>query len=60
LLAKSHYRWLEKADVVVRMPAVAEPKRDLSQTNEAWFTKPGLSGLSLFRLMLRFTKCFNQ
>lgn len=44
-LAKSHYRWGEKADVVIRMPcggAVgAGPFH--SQTNEAWFTKtPGL------------------
>jgi 2-oxoisovalerate dehydrogenase E1 component len=45
LLAKSHYRWQEKADVVVRMPcgggSQAGPFH--SQTNEAWFTKtPGL------------------
>lgn len=45
LLAKSHYRWLENADVVVRMPcgggSQAGPFH--SQTNEAWFTKtPGL------------------
>ncbi len=45
LLAKSHYRWLENADVVVRMPCgggnQAGPFH--SQTNEAWFTKtPGL------------------
>ncbi|WP_448607405.1 alpha-ketoacid dehydrogenase subunit alpha/beta [Paenimyroides ceti] len=45
LLAKSHYRWLENADVVVRMPCgggtQAGPYH--SQTNEAWFTKtPGL------------------
>lgn len=45
LLAKSHYRWAEKADVVVRMPCGggvgAGPFH--SQTNEAWFTKtPGL------------------
>ncbi len=44
-LAKSHYRWNEKADVVVRMPCgagvAAGPFH--SQTNEAWFTKtPGL------------------
>ncbi|WP_299391219.1 dehydrogenase E1 component subunit alpha/beta [uncultured Gelidibacter sp.] len=44
-LAKSHYRWSEKADVVVRMPCgagvAAGPFH--SQTNEAWFTKtPGL------------------
>lgn len=44
-LAKSHYRWDEKADVVVRMPCgagvAAGPFH--SQTNEAWFTKtPGL------------------
>lgn len=45
LLAKSHYRWNQQADVVVRMPcgggAQAGPFH--SQTNEAWFTKtPGL------------------
>ena len=45
LLAKSHYRWQENADVVVRMPcgggSQAGPFH--SQTNEAWFTKtPGL------------------
>ena len=45
LLAKSHYPWQEKADVVVRMPcgggSQAGPFH--SQTNEAWFTKtPGL------------------
>lgn len=44
-LAKSHYRWNQKADVVVRMPCgggvAAGPFH--SQTNEAWFTKtPGL------------------
>ncbi len=44
-LAKSHYRWAQKADVVVRMPCgagvAAGPFH--SQTNEAWFTKtPGL------------------
>lgn len=45
LLAKSHYRWLEKADVVVRMPCGAGTQAGPfhSQTNEAWFTKtPGL------------------
>lgn len=40
-LAKSHYRWGEKADVVIRMPCGggvgAGPFH--SQTNEAWFTK---------------------
>lgn len=45
LLAKSHYRWAENADIVVRMPCGggvgAGPFH--SQTNEAWFTKtPGL------------------
>jgi 2-oxoisovalerate dehydrogenase E1 component len=45
LLAKSHYRWQENADVVIRMPcgggSQAGPFH--SQTNEAWFTKtPGL------------------
>lgn len=44
-LAKSYYRWGEKADVVIRMPCGggvgAGPFH--SQTNEAWFTKtPGL------------------
>jgi 2-oxoisovalerate dehydrogenase E1 component len=44
-LAKTHYRWGEKADVVIRMPCgggvAAGPFH--SQTNEAWFTKtPGL------------------
>lgn len=44
-LAKSHYRWGQNADVVVRMPCgggvAAGPFH--SQTNEAWFTHtPGL------------------
>ncbi len=44
-LAKSHYRWGQHADVVIRMPCgggvAAGPFH--SQTNEAWFTKtPGL------------------
>lgn len=44
-LAKLHYRWGEKADVVVRMPtgggSAAGPFH--SQSNEAWFTHtPGL------------------
>jgi len=45
LLAKSHYRWLENADVVVRMPCGGGTQAGPfhSQTNEAWFTKtPGL------------------
>ena len=45
LLAKSHYRWLEKAEVVVRMPCGGGTQAGPfhSQTNEAWFTKtPGL------------------
>ena len=45
LLAKNHYRWQEKADVVVRMPCGAGTQAGPfhSQTNEAWFTKtPGL------------------
>ncbi|MFV8340415.1 alpha-ketoacid dehydrogenase subunit alpha/beta [Flavobacterium sp. LB3P21] len=45
LLAKSHYRWLEKADVLVRMPCGGGTQAGPfhSQTNEAWFTKtPGL------------------
>lgn len=44
-LAKSHYRWGEHADVVVRMPCGAGVGAGPfhSQTNEAWFTKtPGL------------------
>ena len=44
-LAKSHYRWGQAADVVVRMPTgggmAAGPYH--SQSNEAWFTQvPGL------------------
>ncbi|MFD2550829.1 thiamine pyrophosphate-dependent enzyme [Bizionia sediminis] len=44
-LAKSHYRWNQEANVVIRMPCgagvAAGPFH--SQTNEAWFTKtPGL------------------
>ena len=44
-LAKSHYRWGQNADVVVRMPCgagvAAGPYH--SQTNEAWYTQvPGL------------------
>jgi 2-oxoisovalerate dehydrogenase E1 component len=44
-LAKLHYRWGEKADVVIRMPSggsvAAGPFH--SQSNEAWFTHtPGL------------------
>ncbi|WP_288982716.1 alpha-ketoacid dehydrogenase subunit alpha/beta [uncultured Flavobacterium sp.] len=45
LLAKQHYRWLEKSDVVVRMPCGGGTQAGPfhSQTNEAWFTKtPGL------------------
>lgn len=44
-LAKSHYRWNEKADVVIRMPCGAGVGAGPfhSQTNEAWFTHtPGL------------------
>lgn len=44
-LAKTHYRWNEKADVVVRMPCGGGTQAGPfhSQTNEAWFTKtPGL------------------
>ncbi len=44
-LAKTHYRWNEKADVVIRMPCGAGVGAGPfhSQTNEAWFTKtPGL------------------
>lgn len=45
LLAKQHYRWGEKSDVVVRMPCGGGTQAGPfhSQTNEAWFTKtPGL------------------
>ena len=45
LLAKSHYRWGQKADIVVRMPCGAGVGAGPfhSQTNEAWFTHtPGL------------------
>jgi 2-oxoisovalerate dehydrogenase E1 component len=45
LLAKSHYRWQQNADIVVRMPCGAGVGAGPfhSQTNEAWFTKtPGL------------------
>jgi 2-oxoisovalerate dehydrogenase E1 component len=44
-LAKTHYRWGEKADVVVRMPTGAGVGAGPfhSQSNEAWFTHtPGL------------------
>jgi len=45
LLAKSHYRWAQEANVVLRMPCGAGVGAGPfhSQTNEAWFTKvPGL------------------
>jgi 2-oxoisovalerate dehydrogenase E1 component len=45
LLAKSYYRWNQKADIVLRMPCGAGVGAGPfhSQTNEAWFTKtPGL------------------
>ena len=44
-LAKSHYRWQQCSDVVVRMPCGAGVGAGPfhSQTNEAWFTHtPGL------------------
>jgi 2-oxoisovalerate dehydrogenase E1 component len=44
-LAKSYYRWNQKADVVIRMPCGAGVGAGPfhSQTNEAWFyTVPGL------------------
>jgi 2-oxoisovalerate dehydrogenase E1 component len=44
-LAKTHYRWGEHVDVVVRMPTGAGTGAGPfhSQSNEAWFTKtPGL------------------
>lgn len=45
LLAKSNYRWNQRADVVIRMPCGAGVGAGPfhSQTNEAWFTHtPGL------------------
>lgn len=48
LLAKSHYRWGQAADVVIRMPCGAGVGAGPfhSQSNEAWFTKtPGLKVL---------------
>ncbi|WP_397446546.1 thiamine pyrophosphate-dependent enzyme [Polaribacter sp. R77954] len=48
LLAKSHYRWGQNADVVIRMPCGAGVGAGPfhSQSNEAWFTKtPGLKVL---------------
>jgi 2-oxoisovalerate dehydrogenase E1 component len=47
-LAKLHYRWAEKADVVVRMPTGGTTSAGPfhSQSNEAWFTHtPGLKVL---------------
>lgn len=44
-LAKTHYRWGQKADTVIRMPTGAGTGAGPfhSQSNEAWFTKtPGL------------------
>ncbi|MFS2188008.1 thiamine pyrophosphate-dependent enzyme [Mucilaginibacter sp. Mucisp84] len=44
-LAKTHYRWGQSVDVVIRMPAGAGTGAGPfhSQSNEAWFTKtPGL------------------
>ncbi|WP_426669507.1 alpha-ketoacid dehydrogenase subunit alpha/beta [Mucilaginibacter sp. McL0603] len=44
-LAKTHYRWDENVDVVIRMPTGAGTGAGPfhSQSNEAWFTKtPGL------------------
>lgn len=44
-LAKTHYRWGQKADTVIRMPTGAGSGAGPfhSQSNEAWFTKkPGL------------------
>ncbi len=44
-LAKTHYRWAENVDVVLRMPTGAGTGAGPfhSQSNEAWFTKtPGL------------------
>jgi 2-oxoisovalerate dehydrogenase E1 component len=44
-LAKTHYRWAENVDVVIRMPTGAGTGAGPfhSQSNEAWFTKtPGL------------------
>ena len=44
-LAKTHYRWGQEANIVLRMPCGADVGAGPfhSQTNEAWFTKtPGL------------------
>jgi 2-oxoisovalerate dehydrogenase E1 component len=44
-LAKTHYRWAQAVDMVIRMPAGAGTGAGPfhSQSNEAWFTKtPGL------------------
>jgi 2-oxoisovalerate dehydrogenase E1 component len=44
-LAKTHYRWGQNADVIIRMPTGAGTGAGPfhSQSNEAWFTKtPGL------------------
>mgnify|MGYP003339054960 CR=1 FL=1 len=44
-LAKTHYRWGQNADVVIRMPTGAQVNAGPfhSQSNEAWFTHtPGL------------------
>ncbi len=44
-LAKTHYRWGQQADVIIRMPTGAGTGAGPfhSQSNEAWFTKtPGL------------------
>jgi 2-oxoisovalerate dehydrogenase E1 component len=54
-LAKTHYRWAQGVDVVIRMPAGAGTGAGPfhSQSNEAWFTKtPGLKWFTrLSRLM---------
>ncbi len=46
-IAKSHYRWKQNADVVVRMPTGAGTAAGPfhSQSNEAWFTK--VAGLKI-------------
>nr|MBS0036736.1 dehydrogenase E1 component subunit alpha/beta [Saprospiraceae bacterium] len=47
-IAKSHYRWGQKADVVIRMPTGAGTGAGPfhSQSNEAWFTH--IPGLKIF------------
>jgi 2-oxoisovalerate dehydrogenase E1 component len=51
LLAKSHYRWLEKCGGPNALWRRNASRAFHSQTNEAWFTKtPAKSGISCFSL----------